>query len=71
MATRQGNGEAKIKQLQSGSYHTQVMVAGRRHSITGRTKGEVKKKRRELLWMYTATCCPVPAGEWRHERLIA
>ncbi len=49
MATRQGNGEAKIVQLPSGSYRTQVLIAGRRQSVTGKTKEEVKRKRRELL----------------------
>ncbi len=49
MGTRQGNGEAKIVQLPSGSYRTQVLAAGRRLSITGKTKEEVKRKRRELL----------------------
>ncbi len=49
MGTRQGNGEAKIVQLPSGSYRTQVLIAGRRQSITGKTKEEVKRKRRELL----------------------
>ncbi len=49
MGTRQGNGEAKITQLPSGSYRTQILIAGRRHSITGKTKEEVKRKRRELL----------------------
>ncbi|MEJ7655073.1 MAG: N-terminal phage integrase SAM-like domain-containing protein, partial [Chloroflexia bacterium] len=47
--TRASTGEAKITQLASGSYRAQVMIAGRRHSVAGKTKEEVKRKRRELL----------------------
>ncbi len=49
MATKGSTGESKIKQLPSGSYRAQVMIAGRRHSVMGATKEEVRRKRRELL----------------------
>ena len=49
VGTRKPNGEARIRQLPSGSWHTQVLVAGRRHSVTGRTKEDVQRRRRELL----------------------
>ena len=38
-----------IVELPSGSYRQQVQVAGRRHSVTGENKQEVRRKVRELL----------------------
>ena len=49
MGARNSNGEARITQLPSGNYNTRVEVNGRRCSVTGRTKEEVRQKRRELL----------------------
>ncbi len=48
MAARRGNGEARIIK-RGDSYWTQVMIAGRRHSVTGRTVKEVQQKRRAML----------------------
>lgn len=48
MGTRQANGEAKIEK-RGDSYRTQVLIAGRRRSITGKTIKEVQRKRRDML----------------------
>jgi len=48
MGKRRGNSEGTIEE-RDGSWRCRVQVAGRRHSITGRTKAEVRKKLRELL----------------------
>lgn len=47
MGERRDNGEGSIKE-RGNKWRGQVMIDGRRHSITGRTKREVQQKIREL-----------------------
>ena len=49
MGTRRGNGEGTIYQLPDGRWRGQVLIAGRRHSASGRTRKEVQTKLRQLL----------------------
>lgn len=49
MGTRRDNGAGTLTQLASGSWRAQVMVGGRRQSVTGKTKQETQRKLRDLL----------------------
>ncbi len=47
MGKRRGNTEGTIEK-RDGSWRCRVQIAGRRHSITGKTKAELRRKLREL-----------------------
>jgi len=49
MAGRRGNGEGSVYQRTDGSWRGQALIAGRRHSVTGKTRKEAQTKLRQLL----------------------
>lgn len=58
MARKRGNGEGTIYQKADGLWCAQALVAGRRRTIYGRTRAEVRNKLRTVLGDYDRGILP-------------
>ena len=49
MALKRANGEGNIKKRENGTWEARFSVNGKRHSIYGKTRAEVRKKLTDTL----------------------